>query len=387
MPSLEDFIDTTYTPDVPLETTETKFNPLSEVSQFTETQDMPISTENGASNEDSDELAHITAGSRCEAKKLYEKTNAFGTEWVEDIPTNFLTQDDVEQWAEFAVLLRTRLVDGKPRLHSIVVQSPVLKAKLKQIFTGYLGINLGAKSWTAETPFKPFVHRWTEFISACEVNDEDETTRHMQLLREALEPELRDTFLTISEFQAGGGIEFNQLWMIFNPGRMIFTEKSGTECAYKLLRTQIHLSEEQNQKFFLLHCCYIDYDGNKVGYALIMEAITEYEDCKTRDELGVYPLDVHEDATAVKKRLVERGRQYKSVMGVSYRAYDGHAFDETQRPPLKHYVKDRIVIDSGKWFLDLFRSLQRALSNWFQDQAFVSVGYTFIWEISIPLSL
>jgi hypothetical protein len=350
MPSLEDFVNATYTPDASLDAAEARVKPLDTVeeeSKLTASQDVPVLTENDTSNGDGHGSEPKPTGMKCEAKRLYEKTDAFGTDWVEDIPNNFLAQENGEQWAEFAILLRTHLVDGKQRLHSIVVQSPVLKTKLQQIFKGYPGVNLGKKHWTAEAPFKPFVHRWAEFISACEADDEIETVRQLQLLRHALEPELRDAFVTISEFKSGGGIEFNQLWMVFNPGQTIFTDKNGTECAYKLLRTQLHLSEEQNQKFFLLHCCYIDYDGEKIGYALSMEAIAEYEDSKTRAELGVYPLDVHEDVVAVKMRLVARGRKYKSLMGVSYRAYDGHAIDELQRPPAKHYIKGRIVIDSG----------------------------------------
>jgi hypothetical protein len=350
MPNLEDFISGAYTPDTPLEAVECKNGTLKAVDEenkLTATQEIPVLTKNDLINGDSHKLARVTTGIKCEAKRLYESKTTYGTEWVEDIPDSFLAQQDTEQWAEFAILLRTHLVDGQQRLHSIVVQSPVLKLKLKQLFTGYPGISLGKGSWTVEAPFKPFVHRWAEFISACEANGKTETIKSLQLLRQALEPELRDTFLTISEFKAGGGIDFNQLWMVFNPGRAIFTDKTGTECAYKLLRTEVHVSKEQSQVFFLIHCCYIDYDGEKLGYALSMEAIAEYEDSRTRAELGVYPLDVHEDVSAVQKRLVERGRRFESVMGVAYRAYDGHAFDNAERPPVKHYVKGRIIIDAG----------------------------------------
>jgi hypothetical protein len=286
-----------------------------------------------------DEPSHTKPGMKCETKRLYEKDNPFGgMEWVEEVPDNFLEQHHGEAWAEFAVLLRTQLVDGQQRLYSIVVQSPLLKAALKQVFGGYPGVSLGKSSWTAEAPFKPFVHRWDAFISKCEVDDKTETTRHLQLLRSALEPELQETFATISDFKSEGAIEFHQLWMIFNPGCVVFSAQSGAECAYKLLRTEKRVSKEEKREFLVLHCCYVDFDGKKIGYALHMQAIAEYQGSNTCAEIGVYPLEAHPDKLGIVQRLVERGRKFNMLVGVAYRAYEGHATDFTARQPTKYFV-------------------------------------------------
>ncbi|KIM96604.1 hypothetical protein OIDMADRAFT_75796, partial [Oidiodendron maius Zn] len=289
-------------------------------------------------------------GMKCEAKRLYEKENPIGSmEWVEEVPDNFLGQHHGEAWAEFAVLLRTQLVDGQQRLHSIVVQSPLLKEALKQVFGSYPGISLGKSSWTSEAPFKPFVHRWYEFVSKCEEGDKTETTRHLQLLRSALEPELRETFATISDFKSEGAIEFHQLWMIFNPGCVVYSAQSGAECAYKVLRTEKRMSREEKQEFFILHCCYVDFNGKKMGYALHMHAIAEYQGSNTCAEIGVYPLEVHPDKLGIEQRLVERGRKFNMLLGVMYRAYEGHATDFTSRQPTKYFVRGRIVIDAATY--------------------------------------
>jgi hypothetical protein len=293
----------------------------------------------GESNDSGHEPSQMRLGMKCEAKRLY-KSNLFGTiEWVEEVPDGFLEQQQHgEEWVEFAILLRTQLVDGQQRLHSTVVQSPLLKAKLKEVFSGYPGVVLGESSWITKAPFKPFVHRWKEFTFACEADDETEATRHLQLLRSVLEPELQETFAAISDFKSEGAIKFHQLWMIFSPGIVVFSAQSGVECAYKLLRTEMHVSKEEKREFFLLHCCYIDFDGKKLGLALHMEAIVEYDESKTCAELGVYPFEMHSAMLNIKNKLVERGRKFVSLTRMAYRAYDGHAMDNNTRPPTKHYV-------------------------------------------------
>jgi hypothetical protein len=345
MPNLPDFVSATYEGNgVPSTVAEDERDVISAQKAVS------TITLNRKPDTAADEPSPTKPGMKCEAKRLYEKDNPFGaTEWVEEMLDCFLEQQHSAAWAEFAILLRTQLVDGQQRLHSIVVQSPLLKAALKQVFAGYPGVSLGKSSWTAEAPFKPFVHRWDAFISACDAGDKIETTRrHLQLLRSALEPELQETFATISDFKSEGAIEFHQLWMIFNPGCVVFSAQSGAECAYKLLRTEKRVSKEEKREFLALHCCYIDFDGKKLGHALHIQAIAEYQGSNTCAEIVVYPLEAHSDMLSIAQRLVERGRKFEALIGVVYRAYEGHATDFTARQPTKYYVGHWCLIFWGQ---------------------------------------
>ena len=286
--------------------------------------------------------AHIRVepGMKCESKRLYEKPTNYGVEWVDEVPDQVADPAfDREGWAEFAVVLRTQFTKGQQRLHSIVVQSPLLKAEFKQIFIGYPGFFTGKNDFEMESPFKPFVHRWDAFVRACDKDDDSDATRHLQLLKSALEPELQETFATISDFEAHGAIEFNQLWMVYNPGSFVFSKDGSNDCVSKLIRTEFRALVEQNQRFFVLHCGVVDYDGKKFGQALRMFAIAQFEGSANYKDLSAYPLDSHPEKQFTVQRLVDRGRKFQSLAGVHYRAYNGIAREEISRQYV--HVRDK----------------------------------------------
>jgi hypothetical protein len=84
----------------------------------------------------------------------------------------------VDNWTGYAILLRTHLIGGAQGLHSIVVQSPFIKARLRHVFADYPSISLDKLSaWTIEAPFKPFVHHSQKFVSA-----PDDCQSHVKML-------------------------------------------------------------------------------------------------------------------------------------------------------------------------------------------------------------
>ena len=194
-------------------------------------------------------------GMKCESKRLYPKYDSSRyIEWVDEIPAKVMdpAYGYGDAWKEYALLLRTNLDQGEQRLQSIVIQSPLLKSKLNSIFDDYPDFFIGEDKSSIEAPFKPFVHCWDAFTKACD--DKSETSKHMQLLRSALEPELQGSFLVIKEFQSHGMIRFDQLWMIFKPGSFVFSEYNGIERIFKLSRTEIRKGTDYTSKCFLLHC-------------------------------------------------------------------------------------------------------------------------------------
>ena len=267
------------------------------------------------------------AGMKCEPKRLYPKYDSSRyVEWVDEIPDKVTDQayGYSDAWKEYALLLRTNLEQGEHRLHSIIIQSPLLKSKLNLIFDDYPGFFIGEnKSSIIEAPFAPFVHCWDAFTKSCD--EKSETGKHMQLLRSALEPELQGSFSTIKEFQSRGMIRFDQLWMIFKPGSFVFSEHSGIERTYKLGRSELRNGTDYTSKYFLLHSYYIDWDGGMHGNALDIDGIEIFEGSKKYTDLGIYPLDIHPEKAAVVERLVARGRKFSSYTGVHYLAYDGLA--------------------------------------------------------------
>lgn len=103
----------------------------------------PILTLNGNAHDDgADGPSQIldAPGLRCETKRLYRDERGLRIDWIEEMHGNFKAALQYEEaWAEFALLLRTRIVEGQQPLHSIVVHSPLLKANLNMSLRAILG--------------------------------------------------------------------------------------------------------------------------------------------------------------------------------------------------------------------------------------------------------
>jgi hypothetical protein len=289
-------------------------------------------------------------GMKCESKRLYElERHENEIVWVDDMPEKFQVPalDDIEAARrDYAILLRTQLVQRQQKVHSIVVQSPLIKSALKGILNNYPGLFLQKDPLVFEAPFKAFVHRWDAFCAACERHDDLKTRQHLILLKENLEPELQPSFNAISNFIKYKVVEFEHLWAIYAPTSIIVAQKDKAECAFRVRKVEVKIQEDQ--KFLVIQCHYVDWDGEKFGRSLQVLAIAEYEGTAGLGELTAFPLEHHPDKAAIQEQLLERGRKFESLAGILYRSYEGIAYDMTQGKPAPKFVKGRIVIDPSK---------------------------------------
>lgn len=100
-----------------------------------------------------------------EAKNIYKgATDDDGNwTWVDKYPDDAEEAAENEETATFAVVVRNQKSnDSRKKLeaHSIVVQSPLIRAALTEIMDGYPGVACELSRLEFEAPFKPFVHRW-----------------------------------------------------------------------------------------------------------------------------------------------------------------------------------------------------------------------------------
>lgn len=289
--------------------------------------------------------AHVLAerGMKCEPKRLWEEKLPSGDEvnWVDKIPemVSVAPQPAMDRNVEYALLLRTQSKNGKSALHSIVVQSPLLKGALKDILQDYPGISLCKDPLIFESPFKPFVHRWDLLKTACEQNRETETGHHLELLKSALEPELEGVFSIIKDFATDGAIEFNQLWTVFAPGSTVISTKGKSDRGFNLIKTELFDSKEDGKTYFILQCFCIDWDGTRLGAALEHLAIREFEGNATPSDLTVYPLAHHPKKNLLVEKLTQRGKKFQEYAGTLNKTYDGVAVDRSGRRPVSYHVR------------------------------------------------
>jgi hypothetical protein len=116
-------------------------------------------------DDDKDKKPKVAVGSVSEAKNIYKgaSDDDGNWTWVDKYPDDAEEAAENEETATYAVVVRNQKSnDSRKKLeaHSIVVQSPLIRAALAEIMADYPGVACELTRLEFETPFKPFVHRW-----------------------------------------------------------------------------------------------------------------------------------------------------------------------------------------------------------------------------------
>ena len=297
----------------------------------------------------------VEAGMSCEAKALYEgpkKCNCC-IEWAER--SDRLVEHQVEMTSKrhggAAVVVRKRDGHGgEPAhvLHSIVIQSPFIKAALRDILEDYPGVSPDVDELTFHAPFEPLFHRWDAILAKSRDGASTETRKHMKVLREVLGPDFEKRQKNLDECRSHGMISFESLWVLFRPGDLIYSVKDGQEILTRLKEASYQTGSFDASIFELL-CDNVDWDGSRFGYGSSDITISEYTGVSRAKDLAAMPLEMHPEKLAIKERLIRRGRMFEKLRGYQFKAYKGDAsiadrgvMDGGQ----KMFINERIIVDA-----------------------------------------
>lgn len=288
-----------------------------------------------------DEALEKEPGMIADIKNLYQSKpdNRGRTTWVDKYPDDLEEAAENAQTARYALLVRfCKCYDGRKKLqiNSIIVQSPLLKKALGKILKDYPGITTSLDRLTFTAPFQPFVHRWTNLVQALASEQNSVPRAHLRILYCTLEEELRDDLKARDDFILNGVITYSTLWMIFEPGIMVFSVKNGEKCAAKF--TSGNYQKTQRGNCYTLQCQIVDWDGERFGLGDESLKIAEFEGTMKITQLPVFPLIYHRYLDGVKRELIARGKLFEELSGYHYKAYQGVAIGVGPWGPIKYNV-------------------------------------------------
>lgn len=317
-------------------------------------------TDTASPPEEPEDADPCESGMKTGIKDLYSgKEDKKGRyQWQETIPDDLGVAVENDKTAKWALLVRHVKVYGDASkvlaIHSIVVQSPLLKKLLGGVLKGYPGITADLNRLEFSGKFEPLIHRWAELQTAIskvgDATEEERTTKeHADLLLNILVKEFKDLIDTSQDMISKRVMTYDHLWTLFQPGSILFTRQDGQETALQLQSTRYGQDAGGNPCFWVVGK-YIDWDGTAFGTSQINLSIGCYSGTRPIIQLRVFPLNYHPKAEEVKERLIERGAKVEELAGVNYKAYDGLAwhFGEFGSKD-KYQVKGRIVIDTYGW--------------------------------------
>ncbi|RSM04863.1 hypothetical protein CEP52_006565 [Fusarium oligoseptatum] len=277
---------------------------------------------------ESPHLSQRKEGSQCAIQTLYEGPPKCKCciNWVEAYPDDLrmAVEEEAETKQKALVVRMSKNHDDENplALHSIIVQNALLKQTLGQVFEGYRGITTSLKKLVFKTPFRPFHFRWKQLAELLEYQkqyDRDAAT-YTQLLYGVLHDELHEQMTEINDLLDHGVITYNRFWALFEPGKLVFNVKNGDEHSFIAIDCQYNDSEKQ----LVVTAKYIDWDGERFGYAPTCLKIHEFSGTRKLSELEVYPASLLQSPDETRSRLISRGKKFHSLnTGVHHRAYSG----------------------------------------------------------------
>ena len=185
--------------------------------------------ESDATTQASHSSESVADGTLNEIQNLYRsKDHEEGEyEWIKDIPS-YYTKDPAEdeKTAKYAILVRNQRASKSHKtleIHSIVVQSPLLKKALAYVLKEYPGQFLGAEPLVFHQPFRMFFHRWEALKRVRDQESEPKAKLHLQLLYRILEGELRDDLGAFEVYKKSNMITYEHLWTLFVPRELIYS--------------------------------------------------------------------------------------------------------------------------------------------------------------------
>ncbi|KAL9001648.1 MAG: hypothetical protein Q9188_005386 [Gyalolechia gomerana] len=294
--------------------------------------------------EDNESSAKAEPGMIPAVKNLYPGEKAEYGRYIttDKVPEDLPEPEETEETGRYALLIRNnKCYDGRKslRIASIVIQSPLLKKVLCWVLKDYPGMAPELDRLEVVSPFHPFVHRWQRLTDALNDERDPETKSHIQLFYDALKKELEVILEARDDFISHEAITFISLWMLFEPGDIVYTIVNRRPVAAKLKTSTSFRG--RNEDVYLLECEMIYGNGNMFGWGQPRFEIPEFDGLMKITDLCVYPLKYHQKLDKIKQQLIDNGKAYERLMGFHHKQYQGVALDGHQ----PFYIDSRIIVD------------------------------------------
>ena len=291
---------------------------------------------------DPDYTPEFSLGMRADVQQLYRPDDR--SLWNESVPDKTTMDIEAGSYAQECALIIRREhhpTTNQVALHSITVQSPLIKKVLDRTFKGFEGLNTQLKQLTFKAPFHPFYYRWHRFEKLYEDEQDQETKDHLDLLHPILSEEIMPHVEIMKDLTKNKVISFDYLWTIFAPGMEVYTKLDSQDRLLEL--TDNRYTANMGGEFFTLECRYIDCDGSSFGYVSSSVDIDKFEGVKKLIDLDAFPSHLYPDVENLVDRLHARGEKLEQLNGFHHMSYSGFYTARSSRQIRKRHVCNKIL--------------------------------------------
>jgi len=242
-----------------------------------------------------------------------------------------------------SALVLTRFYDKERELErtELEVKSPYIKTAMRDVIKKYPSVNLEGKELIITDLPKCLFHYRSELQSYRETLHNQTAAEHvdfaLRYMEQVLHAQIWNWFNFVDvdaiifrpkeQQNLEAGLEFEDLWMAFRPGSLVYAKRDGAEKIMRLrnMTRCTCIKPHCRSKKWTITAEQIIYDGDTFGYEWIYFHIEPYEGHIPFKNLRIFPLQYHPSKDDVMNGLRERGRKYVSLRGAVYQEYEGIA--------------------------------------------------------------
>ena len=265
----------------------------------------------------------VPTGMKTGSKELYREDERFP--WEDWSPDDIdIDPQETSEAKQYALIVRREKRIGQKSsliLHSITIQSPLIREVLGVVFDGYKGMTTRLKDLTFKAPFHEFFYRWDRFQQQILKENDSVILEHMKLLQDVVSGEIQPHLEKREELLVNGLVTFDYLWALFEPDTVIYSQSDGQDRLFKLVSSSYRKLGET--VMFSLTCRYIDCDGFTFGYVTTSLTLNDFDGIKPISELSIMPIKLHSRTDELWDKLQKRGKCFVGLNGFYYKSYSG----------------------------------------------------------------
>ncbi|KAK5130925.1 hypothetical protein LTR08_001528 [Meristemomyces frigidus] len=162
-----------------------------------------------------------------------------------------------------------------------------------------------------------------------------------------IDEDYADTKKTLYPLLKAGNITFDLTWALFKPNEVAITSCYGSWDEARCFKVDYATknSSMQRGEWYCVEGKYMEYDGKDLGYGDFEADVDGFKGPRKITSLAVYPLKYHDDAEGMRKKLVDRGKQFVSMKGMQYKFHCGMAFMKKKKLVAKIHINGRVMVD------------------------------------------
>ncbi|KAI1422893.1 P-loop containing nucleoside triphosphate hydrolase protein [Xylaria sp. FL1777] len=274
-------------------------------------------------------------GNKCEFR-AYHETIMNGVPKSEHVPEPFAEHSSQSDDSAYALVIKRTFQQGHPKKTNLTVSSPHVLKAFRDVIRSYDPVVSDFNSpLSLQSPFSMLVHYWDELDEYRKALCHTEGRKHLDLLFEFMDHELKSDRNHALKMIQKGQISFKYAWLIYRAGEILYKEFMG-EPWLLVCKKAVYEDHPENGAYLEIHAVYTDHNGNTVGDAahvvkLWQRTTFPQESPVAITGLNIYPRKFALAGDSLERRLKTRGDKFLALKDSSTFRYDGLA--EWLKPP------------------------------------------------------